>query len=177
MKIYLITDTHLGHDAMIKYCKRPRNFEQLVFKHLKNTLTEKDILIHLGDVCIGRDEYWHEELMKIPGIKWLIKGNHDHKSNHWYIEHGWNWVGKQFTDTFFGKKICFSHMPQYYKISNNDESNYDLNIHGHFHNNAHRSEEMEMKARADFRQQSVSLEYNNYRPITLESFIQTSKLS
>jgi calcineurin-like phosphoesterase family protein len=156
---------------MLTYCNRPRNFEQLIFKHLKSTITKNDLLIHLGDFCIGKDEYWHEKFKEIEGIKWLVKGNHDHKSNYWYLTHGWNWVGKQFTDTYFGKKICFSHVPQYEEM-HNKEYNYDLNIHGHFHNSMHRSEEIEMKVRKNTKQCLLSIENNNYMPITLEHFIQ-----
>lgn len=34
--IYLITDTHLGHENIKKYCNRPDNFEKLIENNWKN---------------------------------------------------------------------------------------------------------------------------------------------
>lgn len=34
MKIWLITDTHFGHDMLIQY-GRPTDFTERIFKHLK----------------------------------------------------------------------------------------------------------------------------------------------
>lgn len=50
--IYIITDTHFNHSAMIPYCGRPENFDELIWKGL-DQLKDDDILIHLGDICIG----------------------------------------------------------------------------------------------------------------------------
>ena len=57
MKYYIISDTHFNHkDNMVKWCGRPENYEELLTKSLKQ-LTEKDILIHLGDITIGKRRY------------------------------------------------------------------------------------------------------------------------
>ena len=29
MKQYIITDTHFGHEKMIEYCQRPKDFNEL----------------------------------------------------------------------------------------------------------------------------------------------------
>ncbi len=131
-KIWLITDTHLGHDAMVKYCGRPENHSELILKNLE-VIKSGDVLIHLGDICIGKDAEWHRELFLRLGAgvtKILVRGNHDGKSNAWYLEHGWDFVCENFTDTYFGQKITFSHIP-ILGVQN-------LNIHGHFHNTLHR---------------------------------------
>ena len=98
-KIWIITDTHLGHDNMVAYCGRPINHSDLILENLRNTIRSGDVFIHLGDICFGDDENWHKALMcRIPiGVKKiLIKGNHDKKSNHWYLEHGWDFALRKY---------------------------------------------------------------------------------
>jgi calcineurin-like phosphoesterase family protein len=165
MKIWLTTDTHFGHKAMIPYCGRLEGFEEVIFKNLKQNVKEGDILIHLGDVCIGNDFDWHSNIEDIPGKHWLIKGNHDHKSNSWYLSHGWDMVCDQFRDKYFGKVIMFSHKPVVW------DGDYDINIHGHFHNSDHRRQEPELMAIKNGYQKLLALEYTNYQPVNLEKFI------
>lgn len=134
MKIYIITDTHFFHDKIAEYCDRPKNHTEIIGENLLSiNLSKDDILIHLGDICVGNDQKAHElYIQPLVCRKWLVRGNHDNKSNSWYIAHGWDWVGDQFIAKLFGKKILFSHLPQ--KIDNT----IDMNIHGHFHNTLHR---------------------------------------
>lgn len=187
-KIYLITDTHFYHDNMIPYCGRPENFTELVgINLLKVGFTEDDLLIHLGDICIGNDQLAHDLYIKpLRCKKWLVKGNHDHKSNHWYLNNGWDWVGSKFQDKFFGKNIMFSHAPQHFEEIVETQfgaGSFDLNIHGHFHNNMHRllegryvvdgeKERNEVDlANLTPRHKLLSLEYSEYKPVLLENFI------
>lgn len=98
MKIYLITDTHFGHENIIKYCNRPKNFEKIIFDNLTK-IEKNSILIHLGDFAFKKVEYWANKFSKVKSFKkWLIKGNHDKKSNSWYLNHGFDFVA----DCFFG---------------------------------------------------------------------------
>ncbi len=80
MRIWLTTDTHLGHDKIIESCGRPENHEEIILKEL--SLIPKDcLLIHLGDVCIGNDRHWHQEIFnatKHCRRRILVRGNHDH---------------------------------------------------------------------------------------------------
>ena len=175
MKIYLTTDTHFGHEKMKAYCDRPDNFEQIIFKNLQ-VVKKGDVIIHLGDFCIGRDEYWHDLFMElIDGKKWLIKGNHDGKSNSWYMDHGWDFVCSKFQDRFYGKNVLFSHTPVFddreIKSLLYATEGFDINIHGHYHNNVHRSSEKDMIARITPKHRLLSIENANYKPVFLEEFI------
>lgn len=186
MKIYLTTDTHFGHDKMVEYCGRPKDFGKRIMEGL-DIIEPNDILIHLGDFCIGNDEAWHRIFYEeVEGKHWLIKGNHDHKSNEWYIRNGWDWVGAKFQDKFFGKNIMFSHTPIRYEIERSGlytTDSFDINIHGHFHNNLHRLQEGKFvvegeKERNEIdlanitpRHKLLSIENTNYQPVLLESFI------
>lgn len=164
MKYYLITDTHFNHEAMIEFCGRPENFNEIIMKGLKN-LPDNIYLIHLGDICIGKDEEVHNKLSSLPYKKILVRGNHDNKSNSWYLEHGWDFVCDQFTFEYGGKKILFSHYPVAW------DGYYDLNIHGHFHNSDHRRHEEHFLKLKNGYQKLLAIEYTNYLPVSLESFI------
>lgn len=178
MKIWLISDSHFGHDKMMEYCGRPKGFEQKILNNLFKTVKKDDILIHLGDFCIGNDEFWHTSFMQVPTLKkWLLRGNHDRKSTTWYLSHGWDWVGDHMSNFFFGKKILFSHTPTKY------DGCFDMNIHGHFHNNLHRllegryvvegeKERNEVDlANLTPRHKLLAIEETNYQPVLLENFI------
>jgi calcineurin-like phosphoesterase family protein len=166
MKYWLITDTHFGHDKLVEYCARPQGFEGKIMENLYKTLSDDDVLIHLGDFCMGNDGKWTEMFMKQKkSKKWLIKGNHDHKTNSWYLNHGWDFVGKSIKDKFFGKNILFSHIPQI------DDGWYDLNIHGHFHNSDHRKHEKELVVIKNPKQKLLAIEYTNYQPVLLNTFM------
>lgn len=166
MNYWLTTDTHFGHDKMHEYCGRPVGYEDLILENLHNMVQKDDVVIHLGDFCIGRDDYWHDKFMKTPGKKWLVRGNHDGKSNTWYLRNGWDFVGAKFQNKLYGKNILFSHTPQIEKevielmyIS----SHFDVNIHGHLHNNAYTP--------PTDKHMLLSIENTDYKPVILRNFI------
>lgn len=167
MNIFLISDTHFGHSKMLEYEARPFDFEEKILDNLK-VIKDEDILVHLGDVCIGRDAYWNEMMFsEIPMSRCiLVRGNHDGKSFNWYYDHGWNFVCDSFTMDIYGKKILFSHIPQL-------DGDYDINIHGHCHSKK-RTEEFEPTMHK--KQYLVSLENLNYKPIRLDTFLKSNKL-
>lgn len=102
-----------------------------------SALKKKDCLIHIGDVCIGKDTEMHKKYIE-PLIcrKILVLGNHDRKSWSWYMEHGWDFVCDVFRLTYGGKVILFSHKPAYW------DGEWEVNIHGHLHNiTGHRKDE------------------------------------
>lgn len=135
-KYWIITDTHFGHDKMIKYCDRPEDFEYLILSNL-SMICPGSVLIHLGDICIRRDAYWHKVFMDAipPGVKkWLVRGNHDKKTIPWYIDHGWDCIADRLDIRMYSKDIALSHIPL------PDDSTYDFNIHGHQHITGHHPE-------------------------------------
>lgn len=163
MNIYISSDTHFGHDKMIELCGRPIGFENLIVKGFK-VLQPDDLLIHLGDICIGKDAERHEQYIQpIKCKKILCKGNHDQKSNSWYLSHGWDFVCDSFADVYFGKRIVFSHIPQRYM------GQFDINIHGHFHNSDFR--EQELAHLVSRYHKLLAIENTNYKLVNLKDFI------
>lgn len=168
MRIWLITDTHFGHDKLIEY-GRPEGFTERIFENL-NVVKPDDLLIHLGDFCIGNDEKWHTHYMQMLDCKhWLIRGNHDSKSNSWYMSHGWDVVAEYLSIEMFAKKILFSHRPMAW------DGYYDVNIHGHFHDTDHRRIEGEFLKIKNAYQKLLALEFTNYQPVLLGAFLANSR--
>ncbi len=165
MNYWLIPDTHFGHDNMIEYCGRPLEFEKLIFANIAKTVKDSDLLIHLGDICFGKDEYWHTELQKIRCKKWLVKGNHDSKSVAWYLSHGWDFVCNSFTLNLFGSEILFSHRPV-------RENGFAINIHGHFHNSDYKRYEPDLAEILTEKHILLALEHNSYLPYNLKTIVE-----
>lgn len=142
MKIYAISDTHFGHEMLVNHEHRPTGFEYKILKSLHDG--SGDLLIHCGDFCMGEDEKWVADYMLNASDfrkKILVRGNHDKKSDAWYISHGFDMVCDQLVATHFGKRVIYSHMP----VFRNDkfwEPSFGpvRNIHGHLHGNMHRGE-------------------------------------
>ena len=165
-KIWIITDTHFNHRKLEEYAGRPSDFETRIMNNLKTMVGNNDLLIHLGDFCIGQDVYWHTEFHKLPGRKVFVMGNHDQKSVNWYLNHGWYFVCHTFSLWYGGKKILFSHIPQ------EDKGHFDLNVHGHFHNTSHRSQEPEIqKLYNPAKHKLLAIENTEYKPVLLDSFL------
>jgi len=162
MNYWIITDTHFGHEKMYEYCDRPVGFEEKILRSM-SVVGVYDIVIHLGDVCIGNDDDWHRRFkLSITGAKrWLIRGNHDRKSNSWYHDRGWDFVGDRIDLSVFGKKIILTHAPVF------EEGEY-TNIHGHFHNKPGRPQEGEPY---DERNKLFYIEHD-YKPIKLRNLVE-----
>lgn len=170
MNYYIITDTHFNHQNLVDWTERPANFEKQILSGLKE-LPHNSTLIHLGDVCIGNDEAVHQRLTEIRDMLnlnlVLVRGNHDKKSGHWYIDHGWNFVCDSLQVNYMGEHILFSHRP---KQKNN--SGHTINVHGHTHGNNHREDEhiawYNPKYNID-----VCPELVGYKPLRLDSLIKS----
>jgi len=162
MKIWLTTDTHFSHTQLVEY-GRPINFEERIKKNLKAVVKPDDLLIHLGDVCIGNDvenNMWFKDIL---GCKtYLVLGNHDKKSVKWYMEHGWDVVANRIDMTIGGKRTAFTHKPIAW------DGYFDINYHGHFHDTDHRRFEPEFQKVLCAYNHLLSLENTDYKPLLLK---------
>lgn len=136
MKYWILTDTHFGHEMLTRNGHRGLGFETQILDNLKKV--QGDVLLHLGDFCIGEDTYWHEVFMAEAKKQFkrvvLVRGNHDNKSYSWYYDHGWDFVCETMHMRFQGKEILFTHMPALAETTK--LSAYHpvyMNIHGHLH--------------------------------------------
>jgi calcineurin-like phosphoesterase family protein len=165
MQIWLTTDTHFGHQKMLEF-GRPENFETKIMENIKKAVKPEDLLIHLGDFCIGKDEYWHEfYFFHTPAARnILVRGNHDRKSYSWYVKNKWSSVVDSLDICLYGKRIRLSHEPSY------GHPSFDINVHGHFHDNQHRSMDLPPEYTKETHK-CLAIESTNYQPVALRKFI------
>jgi len=159
MRVLVISDTHLGHRALVeKYQSRPMDFEDRIVKNWRRMVTEDDLIIHLGDVVVGKATDWPSVVPQLPGRKVLVLGNHDRKTQSWYMANGFDFCCVEFSWEMFGLRILFSHEPR-------TAGQFDLNIHGHLHLGRHR------EYICDERHYLVALEDTSYEPRTLHRIV------
>lgn len=163
-KIWLITDTHFNHKKLIEY-GRPVDFEEKLKNNLKKMVFKEDILIHLGDVCIGLDKENNNWFKTEIGCKtWLLLGNHDNKSVTWYLNNGWDVVMKNMSICIHGKTVALSHYPMAW------DGYFDVNIHGHFHDTDKRRQKDFMNILSGYNK-LLAVEHTDYKPVLLSKFI------
>lgn len=121
--IWVIADTHFGHHKLVEWGDRPEGFEDLIIKNLRETVKPEDVLIHLGDVELGKPR----DLNPYGRVRILIKGNHDSRTDNKYYDMGFTAVCNAMLIEKFGKKIYFSH--EFEEIP----EDIDFNIYGHTH--------------------------------------------
>lgn len=167
---WIISDTHFGHTNIIKYCGRSRNHNQLMLNAWNRLVQPQDIVLHLGDLAIWygpTESKWHKVASELPGQKYMIRGNHDHRTKKDYAELGITIV-EPFTDSYQLSRsddpirIYFSHEPDFPRTQE-----YDLNVHGHTHNNPTYNRPLTYV--------NVSVEVMRYRPMKLRTILLANK--
>jgi calcineurin-like phosphoesterase family protein len=177
MKTWLISDTHLNHNKIKTYCQRPDNHTELIDKNVRRMVGPMDILIHLGDVGMDKEQVWAETVKNWPGIKWLIRGNHDGKSCQWYVEKG---LFHMACDAMIYRGVWLTHKPWRHALPQGT----NLNVHGHLHNVWHGFGKDDPEAKKsefwlpfergtlEFSWQRLfSVEYTNYCPVEFDKFV------
>jgi calcineurin-like phosphoesterase family protein len=154
---WVISDTHFLHARLEEYEPIRRTLGQdhnvVMVERWRETVRENDIIVHLGDLVLGKRSEFARIADRLPGRKFMLKtGNHDRRSRAWYTEHGFTLIPEFWMD-YRGWRVRFSHRPD-------DEHRYVqyplvLNVHGHIHSNT----------RADRRLINVSAEAIDFRPV------------
>lgn len=78
MNIWFTSDTHFGHENIIKYCNRPfsnaKEMDEALIENWNRLVKKGDTIYHLGDFCFGDVQPYFE---KLTGHKKFIMGSHD----------------------------------------------------------------------------------------------------
>lgn len=168
--IYVTSDTHFLHSNINKLCGRPEKFEDLIEEDWRKKVNKNDMVIHVGDITHRVNPMVvHDRWIKnLPGMKILVRGNHDRESTDWYLNNGWDFVCESFQVIFRGTLCEFSHRPKYkpLEVERLDKQDLPNHIHicGHLHENAKNYSDHPV-------QYVVSLEIQGYKLQTLDSIV------
>ena len=163
MNYWLITDTHFNHNQLEQLGGRSGSWQKELWAGL-SYIPEDDTLIHLGDICIGKDEEIHAALRDLQCNKILVRGNHDKKSLNWYMERGWNFACDGIDMRYNGHCRHLTHRPA------RPQGNTTMNIHGHTHGNMHRAEEY-IEFYSEEYHVDICPEIRGYKPLRLDTLL------
>ena len=80
-RVWFTSDTHFGHANIIKYCERPfantNEMDEIIIQRWNEKVKEDDLVFHLGDFALGKEDECLKVLQRLNGHKVLIKGNHE----------------------------------------------------------------------------------------------------
>jgi calcineurin-like phosphoesterase family protein len=188
--VFFTSDTHFSHKNILHLGDgRPykdinhHNTELMANWH--RTVTDKDMVVHCGDVAMGP---WPDGLMcmkDLPGFKVLIPGNHDRVSSlesaarrDRFMDDYLNVFDEVWDEvevmTVLGEEFIVSHYPY-----NGDHTSHDRHtalrpqdhgiplIHGH----THQTEQITWSAKGTM-MLSVGVDANNFTPVSDEEIVQ-----
>lgn len=153
-RTWLTTDTHFHHDMLVREGIRPADFQDRIVRRWKHLVKPEDTVIHLGDVIFYKHDTLKQLLDDLPGTKFLVMGNHDHKSRLWYSRNGFAAV---FDGLVLGD-VYLSHKP-----AATLPSGCTVNVHGHLHSNAVASPYPHGRL--------LALEYTAYSPVPFPDWL------
>lgn len=80
-KVFFTSDTHFGHENIIRYCGRPfsgtREMNKALVDNWNKTVPVDAEVWHLGDFCMGGSSDWKYLVEHLNGNIHLVLGNHD----------------------------------------------------------------------------------------------------
>ena len=175
-KIFLTSDTHIGHDR--EFIWGPRGFTSLeehdktIIKNWNEVVGPNDVVYHCGDLMLGDNSYGIECVKQLNGTIKLVRGNHDTDAR-WKLYGtlpnvellGWAEVIKYRKYQFY-----LSHHPTL--TSNLEKAPYLrmhlINLFGHTHQQTQFFQDMPYLFH-------VGLDSNNNRPVLLDDAIELMK--
>jgi calcineurin-like phosphoesterase family protein len=147
--IFVISDTHFGHENIIGYSQRPfvdiDEMDEIMVKNWNAVVKPGDHVYHLGDVYMGSGARFLTKFARLNGKKRLVVGNHDDLKKK--ID------GKVSLCDLFEKVmlwriwkdegLLFTHVPTHpstlgegrMKTNSGKEIPKTVNVHGHIHTN------------------------------------------
>lgn len=185
--VFFISDPHLWHEAIIKFCNRPFNsveeMNETIIRNWNNKVGKDDVVFCLGDFCFGGSQKWNEVIDRLNGHIHLIIGNHDMKNLRQGYMHKFASVSFQQT-IYVGKQLIYlNHFPFLCYAGSYRKDNPVWQIFGHLHSqdmyyNIENIDDPEVKEilKKDFAriqylmpyQYDVGVDKNNFTPLSFD---------
>lgn len=171
--IYFISDTHFGHQNVIRFNNRPFStvdeMNETMIGNWNDRVHQNNTIFILGDMfyhCRNAEDI----LKKLHGKKHLIIGNHDGSWLNEDTRKYFNTISAYLETTDGRHALTLCHYPL---LSYHHDSRAYM-IHGHLHNNTN----------ADFfpllvkreRVLNAGVDINNFMPVTFEELCENNRL-
>jgi len=177
---WFLSDTHFGHENIIKYCSRPfkdaQEMDEMLILNWNKVVQPQDHVSHLGDVTMmrngGQKGTFIKLMKRLNGHKRLYLGNHDHFPIQTYLEVGFEKIYATWRDE---KGVLFSHFP----IHPENLGSAKANVHGHIHQNespkpmigvSQETEKVYIKPYIN-----ISVEVIDYKPVNYDTILKMIK--
>jgi calcineurin-like phosphoesterase family protein len=161
--IHFISDTHFGHENILKYDNRPfatiEEHDETLLSNINSVLEPGDTLYHLGDVAWSQKSFdWFVKNLRQDIKINCIRGNHD---NRWKESKIISWDVLELK--LEGLKFFLSHYPH---LSWPNRFHGSIHLFGHVHGNL----------KGVGRSMDVSANMINYTPISIVDVIEKLSL-
>lgn len=175
MTIFFTSDTHFGHNNIIKYTNRPfedaDEMDRVLVRNINDRVSPRDILYVLGDFAMGRGkeklQHASDMLSKIECKNvYLVIGNHDVQDVERLKACGFSDVFQYKEISHGGQKFCLMHYPLC-EWNGFYHGSYDL--HGHVHNEADYNDDMRERG---LRRYDVGVDANEYAPVSIDEIVE-----
>ena len=159
---WVTADQHWNHGRIVEFepvrATLPADHNQVMLERWCETVSADDLLVHLGDVCLGKKEDFTAISSVLPGRKFLIRGNHDRAPAAFYEQHGFTLIPEFWVD-YRGWRVRFQHRPDYERV--HVRCPKTLVVHGHVHS----------KTLADRRNINCSVEVTAFTPVWITDIL------
>lgn len=162
MVIYLTADTHFNHSNILRYCNLPfkdvNHMNEAMYDSWVSTVGRKDEVYHIGDVAFGDVEPVVKRFKALPGKKYLVQGNHDHK-NVTKLAEAFKILPPLFETSFQKQRVILCHCPL---LAWNVSFRGAVNLFGHVHG----------RILGNTLQVDVGVDAWNFAPVRLETLLE-----
>jgi len=166
--IFFTSDTHFGHNNIIKYENRPfdnaNEMDKVLVSNWNSVVKKSDEVYILGDFLFGDGEYANFICEKLNGRKYLILGNHDSFVNDKNFNIiNFEWIKAYHKLSYNKDKFILFHYP----IQTWDCRHHDaIHLYGHVHSNKNKA--MEYNIPNSF---NVGVDVNNFKPVSINEYL------
>lgn len=172
IKIWVISDTHFGHQNLVRKFKRSdgsplrdfddvRTHDETLIENWNARVRPQDHVYHLGDFAMARSQL--ATAGRLNGHKILVRGNHDTFRTRDYLDAGFEEIlgVRIFRPQEQQGGFILSHVP----LHPGSLPPWARNVHGHTHANV----VCDAQGQADDRYVCVSVEHTGYAPVLLST--------
>lgn len=172
--LFFTSDTHFGHENIIKFCNRPfanaKEMNETLINNWNRVVGPDDIIFHLGDFAFGGSYLWNNMLDRLNGHIYLVIGNHDRKNLRQGYVQKFDGIYPQLQINIDGRSVYLNHYPFLcYGGSYRGDRDAVWQLFGHVHSGPFSTGKDDERLKMLFPYQyDVGVDNNNFTPISWE---------